>query len=59
MDLRLADDEADVLRRSLTASLFDLRMEIGGTDSYDLRVRLKADEAAMRAILDKLGVVLD
>ncbi|MBI4497623.1 MAG: hypothetical protein HY689_06990 [Chloroflexi bacterium] len=57
MDIRLEDNEFEVLRRALTMFLSDLRMEISNTEKYELRESLKADEAAIKAILTKLGGV--
>ena len=58
MELRLAPEEADLLRQILTNYLSDLRMEIADTDSYELRQALKRDEQAVKALLARLHVDL-
>jgi hypothetical protein len=54
MELRLAPEEADLLRQILTNYLSDLRMEIADTDNYELRQALKRDEQAVKALLARL-----
>jgi len=55
IDLSLAESEADFLRRVLTSSLSDVRMEIADTESPDLRQELKADEEIIKDLLGKVG----
>ncbi len=55
MELQLAPDETDLLRRVLQSYLADLREEIGKTEKYELRQSLKDDEARIKAILECLG----
>ena len=55
MELTLQDDEVAYLERVLQESLSDLRMEIAGTESFDLRERLKRDEAVLKSILRRLN----
>lgn len=54
-DIRLNDQETEVLRRALGLFLSDLRMEIADTESFEMRQDLKADEAVIKGILVKLG----
>jgi len=54
--LTLEPREAEVLKRVLAGYLGDLRMEVSGTDSYEYREDLKADELAIKGVLMKLGV---
>jgi hypothetical protein len=54
MDLQL-DEKAEVLRRTLSSLLGELRMEISNTEKYDLRESLKGDEERIKAILAKIG----
>ena len=54
MDLVLQDSEAALLLRVLTEEIGDLRVEIGKTESHDLRESLKRDEAALRSIVRRL-----
>ncbi len=55
MDLHLDDTQSSYLRKLLTSSLGDLRMEIANTDNPEYRRGLQADEATLRAILAELG----
>ncbi|HZS46284.1 MAG TPA: hypothetical protein VFC63_14505 [Blastocatellia bacterium] len=54
MELNLDQNEASSLKRILTQYLSDLRMEVGGTESYDMRQSLKHDEELIRNLLSKL-----
>lgn len=49
--LSLNAQESTVLARALESYLSDLRVEIAGTDSYDLREALKAQEEILSGIL--------
>ena len=54
MHLELDTDDAVLLKRVLERVIGDLRMEVSNTESYDLRKSLQADEARLKAILDRL-----
>jgi len=54
MELALNQNEASSLKRILTYYLSELRMEVGGTESYDMRESLKADEEFIKRLLGKL-----
>jgi len=54
MELALNQNEASSLKRILTYYLSELRMEVGGTESYDMRESLKADEEFIKGLLGKL-----
>ena len=54
MDLTLQADEAQLLHQILTITLGNLRMEIAGTDAYDLRQQLKQDEIVIKALIAQL-----
>jgi hypothetical protein len=54
MNLTLEPEDVDLLERVLSGRLGDLRMEISNTDSYDFRQDLKADEARLKALLERL-----
>lgn len=55
MTLELTDEQAAMLRTILDRALRDLRHEIADTDSPGFRRSLKADEVALRELLDRLG----
>jgi hypothetical protein len=55
MELKLTNDDADLLRRMLAQSLGELRHEITKTENYDWRQSLKQDEVRLKAILEQLG----
>ncbi len=55
MELQLQEKEAEVLRRTLSSFLGDLRMEISNTEKYELRESLKEDEEHIKAVLAKLS----
>ncbi len=54
MQLDLSPEEQEVLADALSSYLSNLRYEIGNTDSYDYRSRLKAKEEALNRILATL-----
>jgi hypothetical protein len=54
MNLTLEPEDVDLLERVLSSRLGDLRMEISNTDSYEFRQGLKADEARLKALLERL-----
>lgn len=49
--LSLDAQESAVLAQALESYLSDLRVEIAGTDSYDLREALKAQEQILARVL--------
>jgi hypothetical protein len=53
-DLHLTDAQQDALVRTLRECLPDLHTEISHTDDRDFRARLRADEDALKAILEQL-----
>jgi hypothetical protein len=55
VQLNLDDNEVSALLDVLNSYLPQLREEIGGTDSYDLREELKAQEQTLVAVITKLG----
>jgi len=55
MELNLDQNEVAALTRILEQYLSDLRMEVGGTESYDMRQGLKKDEEMIKSLLGKLG----
>ena len=57
MELALNQNEAASLKRILSYYLSELRMEVGGTESYDMRESLKADEEFIKKLLGKLEEV--
>jgi hypothetical protein len=54
MELSLQPDEVTLLTQVLTRALSELREEIAGTDSYDMRQDLKRDEQTLRSLLARL-----
>lgn len=54
MELTLEEPEVEILREILDGSLRDLKYEIANTDNLTFKRKLKAREALMRSILDKL-----
>jgi len=57
MELTLNENEVSSLKRILTYYLSELRMEVAGTESYDMRDSLKADEEFIKRVLEKLDKV--
>ena len=55
MQLQLDDAEVTLLRTILERHLGDFRMEIGKTEDYDMRQRMKRDEQSIKDILERLG----
>ncbi len=53
-DLRLSDDDARALREVLSSYLSDLRMEIAGTERFELREQLKNTEALLKRLIEQL-----
>ncbi len=54
-NLELTTGERDLLRDVLTNYLSDFRMEVSQTDTPDYRTELKAQEAMLNQIIEKLG----
>ena len=54
MEFSLQPDEASLLKEILKQYLSNLRLEIGGTDSYDFRQGLKKNEEAIKALIARL-----
>jgi len=53
--LDLDDRQAEMLTEVLESYLSDLRMEIADTDSKDFRDTLKAREAFLKWVVERLG----
>lgn len=53
--ITLQPDEAALLKEVLTNYLADLRGEIGDTDNYDLRQKLKRIEGMLNSLVAQLG----
>ncbi len=54
MEMKLQTEEATLLKEILAEHLLELRMEVGGTENYDLRQELKRDEVVIRRMLAQL-----
>jgi hypothetical protein len=57
MELKLDERQAAVLRGVLDHYLPNLRMEIAGTENYELRQALKQDEEVIKNLLAKLDML--
>ena len=55
MELTLQDEEAKLLKEILERYLSNLRMEIAGTEKFELREALKADEESLKQIISRLA----
>lgn len=55
MQVKLEQNEVTALVDALNYYIPQLREEIGKTESYDMRESLKAEEAALNAVLSKIG----
>jgi hypothetical protein len=53
--LELTTGEAETLREVCEDTLSDLRMEIGGTDKMEYREALKAKEALLKRLIERLA----
>ncbi|HEX2091027.1 MAG TPA: hypothetical protein VHG28_01445 [Longimicrobiaceae bacterium] len=53
--LSLTEEEAAVLGQALQTYISDLRMEIAGTDAFELREALRRQEAILERILQAVG----
>jgi hypothetical protein len=54
LQFNLRPEDRDLLVEIVEEYLGDLRVEIGDTDNFDYRSKLKAEEKAVREILDTL-----
>ncbi|MHB1417692.1 MAG: hypothetical protein ACYC1C_20790 [Chloroflexota bacterium] len=54
MELKLNTEEARLLKQVLTDYLSDLRMEVAETENFDMRQDLKANEAMLKSVVDRL-----
>jgi hypothetical protein len=59
MELSLNQDEQDLLQQVLSSAFRDLRMEVSNTDNAEYRRELRAREASLKALLDRVGGLLD
>lgn len=59
LQFTLRAEDRDLLVNILEEYLGDLRVEIGDTDNFDYRSKLKAEEKAVREILDTLAHAQD
>ena len=55
MQVNLEQNELTALVDALNYYIPQLREEIGKTENYDMRESLKAEEAALKAVLSKIG----
>jgi hypothetical protein len=55
MQVSLTENETSALLTALGYYIPQLREEIGKTENYDMRESLKAQEAALTALVAKLG----
>ena len=54
MNLELSRPEFDLLRQVLERHISNLRMEIAGTEKYDWRKDMQADEERLKQVLARL-----
>jgi len=54
MNLELSRPEFDLLRQVLERHISNLRMEIAGTDKYEWRKDMQADEERLKDVLARL-----
>ena len=54
MNLELSRPEFDLLRQVLERHISNLRMEIAGTEKYDWRKDMQADEERLKDVLARL-----
>ncbi len=52
--IELNDKEKEALQHALEVYLSDLRMEIADTEKEEMRADLKAEEATLKAVLERL-----
>ncbi len=55
MQVNLQDDEVGAVLQALDYYIPQLREEIGKTENYNMREQLKAQQAALRSAVVKLG----
>jgi len=53
-ELKLSEEDARILRDTLTGYLSDLRMQISATDLHDFKKGLKDRQSALNRVLDQL-----
>jgi LPS O-antigen subunit length determinant protein (WzzB/FepE family) len=53
--LELSAEDAEMLQHVLENYVSDLRMEIADTDLKDFRDKLKAREAFLKGVIERLG----
>lgn len=58
VELHLTEEEQRALRAALEIYVRELRGEIGDTDARRLRNELKAEEKALRGVLDRLTAAM-
>ena len=54
MNLELSRPEFDLLRQVLERHISNLRMEVAGTDNYEWRKEMQADEERLKDVLARL-----
>jgi hypothetical protein len=59
MDLSLSEEERELLQDVLSSTYRDLRMEIANTDNMEYRQLLRSRQAALEALLERVGGLLD
>ncbi|MDF1542335.1 MAG: hypothetical protein RQ731_03375 [Anaerosomatales bacterium] len=52
--VKLSEEEASLLKKSLELLLSDVRMEICDTDSGDFRAGLKREKAVLEHVIEQL-----
>jgi len=55
MELKLTQEERELLRELLSFTLSELRMEIADTDSSSYREKLKERKETLKNLLEKLN----
>jgi hypothetical protein len=55
MELKLTQEERELLRELLSFALSELRMEIADTDSSSYREKLKERKETLKNLLEKLN----
>ena len=56
MNVELTEEERDLLLETLRRVLGELRSEIYRTEAFDYKEALKAREATLTGLIDRLGV---
>ncbi len=57
IELKLTNEEADMLKDVLTSYVSDLRMEIADTDKFDFREGLKKRETFLKDLISRLSEI--